>query len=86
MFKQRTNLPLVTLDKPFDRWLILEAEVINYGHAKYSRPEIKGSRPICKSIKSHLARDGYHGALPGAVAIDSCEVAPDFSGVLAHWG
>ena len=26
------------------------------------------------------------GALPGAVAIDYCEVAPDVSGVLAPWG
>ena len=26
------------------------------------------------------------GALPGAVAIDSCEVAPDVSGVSAPWG
>ena len=48
VFTQRTNLPLVTLDKLFDRWLSLEAEVINYGPAKYSRPEIKGSGPICK--------------------------------------
>ena len=82
----RTNLPLGTLDRPFDRWLNLEAEVINYGPAKYSKPEIKGSRPICKSIKSHLARDGYQGALPEAVAIDSSEVAPDVYGVLAPWG
>ena len=26
------------------------------------------------------------GALPGAVATDSCEVVPDVSGVLAPWG
>jgi hypothetical protein len=39
-----------------------------------------------KSIKSHLARDGFQGALPEAVAIDSSEVAPDVYGVLAPWG
>ena len=47
-FTQRANVPLVTLDKLFERWLSLEAEVINYGPTKYSRPELKGSRPICK--------------------------------------
>ena len=78
MFKQRTNLSLVTLDKLFHRWLSLEAEVTNYGPAKYSRPEIKKRKSI--------ARDGFQGAFPGAVAIDYCEVAPDVSGVLAPWG
>ena len=78
MFKQRSNLPLVTLDKLFHRWLSLEAEVTNYGPAKYSRPEIKKRKSI--------ARDGFQGALPGAVATDSCEVVPDVSGVLAPWG
>jgi hypothetical protein len=38
-----------------------------------------------QSSKS-IAWDVCQGALPGAVAIDSCEVAPDVSGVLAPWG
>ena len=38
-----------------------------------------------QSAKS-IARDVFQGALPGAVAIDYCEVAPDVSGVLAPWG
>jgi hypothetical protein len=39
-----------------------------------------------QSAKSIEARDVFQGALPGAVAIDYCEVAPDVSGVLAPWG
>jgi hypothetical protein len=80
-------------------------ELINCGHAKDSRPEIKRWKANMHIITNYkitnhksqitkakataiglhikLARDGFQGALPGAVTVDACEVTSDVTGVLA---